>query len=426
MEVDLGDDVRGGQQSARSKEIGDGRIPQRSMGPGQKWSGAVHLPKAQGMSSGGVAVSGGHAWQNLRTNNVWQSGGGRSVGPAGGSPNGGDRVQSEIAENQEKDVDWGEGQGHWARACPNRDPAKGVENGNTSEAVPVASKVRSEEQTRAEDEQEDESAGFITGLEEDNEPKEVSSRSMTGQDKGKSKIGETLEHPGTVGVKDLPVATELGVQDLEVIPEPTKKISTQENNTASLRLLDGVVSGERCIEPEENLDRSIIRRSQEEALKTSRALARKKHKGRRNDENQPIILDSPEAENPFKSCFSILNSQKDKIGLGQKVGFDGRSIFGHYYGRAPKKKGAGPNTSSRGPVQRQAEKRRALGSLDPNGVREVERKECSSSTKNEIRRDRKIRDEGLSQVREVISKMTRSQKKKGNRVVEAMAIDESG
>ncbi|KAL3681635.1 hypothetical protein R1sor_024591 [Riccia sorocarpa] len=70
-------------------------------------------------------------------------------------------------------------------------------------------------------------------------------------------------------------------------------------------------------------------------------------------------------------------------------------------GRGPKQK----EFKGQEITRRAADKRRALGGLDHNGFRLAERREVSVDLEETNDRERKSRDDGLSQVRQVLEAM---------------------
>ncbi|KAL3683947.1 hypothetical protein R1sor_001969 [Riccia sorocarpa] len=102
------------------------------------------------------------------------------------------------------------------------------------------------------------------------------------------------------------------------------------------------------------------------------------------------------------------NTEK-KLELGHEVSFQGGEMWSPQ-GRVPKMrskggKGSGWKEKGADPVHVQADKRRALGVLDGNGCRRSVRKESDVSSTDETGRERKLRDEGLGQVRQVLAVM---------------------
>ncbi|KAL3696936.1 hypothetical protein R1sor_011012 [Riccia sorocarpa] len=104
--------------------------------------------------------------------------------------------------------------------------------------------------------------------------------------------------------------------------------------------------------------------------------------------------------NPFVSICSVLNAETHKIELGHQVSFSGHTMFPRI-GRGPKQK----EFKGQEITRRVANKRRALGGLDYNGFRLAERREVSVDSKDANGRERKLRDDGLSQVRQVLEEM---------------------
>ncbi|KAL3682953.1 hypothetical protein R1sor_000975 [Riccia sorocarpa] len=137
-----------------------------------------------------------------------------------------------------------------------------------------------------------------------------------------------------------------------------------------------LASSSRCLDTKENLDPVV---------------------GLLEDQKAPDI----EPENPFASHFRVIKDSEQNVGLGQEVMFKGEFTKKLRAGRGPKQKGVGRvSPSVAGDTYKAAEKRRALGSLDPNGCR-LARRESSQDTEDEGRRERKLRDDGLSQIRQV-------------------------
>ncbi|KAL3686790.1 hypothetical protein R1sor_013099 [Riccia sorocarpa] len=112
----------------------------------------------------------------------------------------------------------------------------------------------------------------------------------------------------------------------------------------------------------------------------------------------------------------IRRSQKeiltDVVDIGHEVLFAGSPFSSHWAGRTPKKKGHQPEAQS----SRQAGKRRVLGSLDFNGLRQSERQDSDSSMEDDRRLERKMRDEDM------ISNMADSNSKRKAKPNKAKAI----
>ncbi|KAL3701411.1 hypothetical protein R1sor_019433 [Riccia sorocarpa] len=124
-------------------------------------------------------------------------------------------------------------------------------------------------------------------------------------------------------------------------------------------------------------------------------------------------------KNPFWSNMSVLSQRNKSVSLGHMVPFSGEVAAPDIQGRKPKKKEGVPGSVSSGGIrskggtensegkglestrgEKAAEKRRALGEMDHNGCRLNAYREAQEDSATIFDRDRKKRDEGLSQVLE--------------------------
>ncbi|KAL3697157.1 hypothetical protein R1sor_011233 [Riccia sorocarpa] len=188
----------------------------------------------------------------------------------------------------------------------------------------------------------------------------------------------------------------------------------EQSHTADVKEETREVQLSTAIEDEHTeLNRDIIRRSQKEILTEAVHLLRAGQEEEKTGGEAMITELQITEENPFKSYCSLLVSHPNKVDIGREVNYAGSPLSTSWMVRAPKKKGKKPEAQ----CSSQAGKRRVLGALDPNGYRLMEKQNSGSSTEDERRRDRKMQDGGLNQVREVISNMAESSKKrkgKGN------------
>ncbi|KAL3689561.1 hypothetical protein R1sor_015870 [Riccia sorocarpa] len=141
------------------------------------------------------------------------------------------------------------------------------------------------------------------------------------------------------------------------------------------------------------------------------------HLGRKWDPHE-----AEDEANPFKSIFSLVDSKPNGAELGQEVVFGEQDQLLSQLGRGPKKKG-GSGLRSKvgkkgkdlvpGEIKKSAEKRRALSSMDVNGCRQSDSRSCSASLEEDPHRARKLRNDGLSQVRQVLRNLSDTVRRAG-------------
>ncbi|KAL3690373.1 hypothetical protein R1sor_016682 [Riccia sorocarpa] len=183
------------------------------------------------------------------------------------------------------------------------------------------------------------------------------------------------------------------------------QLQLEEVNMTETTNIQQESGGEEDFYQQMDLNRDIIRRSQKEILTEAVQLLQAEQVVKQGGD-VVVLSELKNAEvKPFISSCSLVLPHPQKVELGHEVLFAGSPFVSNWSGRAPKKKGSQNLAQS----SSQAGKRRVLGSLDGNGLRLSEKHDSgASSMEDERGRERKMRDEGLSQVREVISNMASS------------------